>query len=77
MAGHPRSETKTPAPPSLDLSVFVGDERARSHEAHFASENVHQLWQLVKRRPAEETADARHARIVGDLDQTARLVWLR
>ena len=58
----------------LDLRVLVEDERARADEAHLAAQDVEQLRQLVERRAAQEAADARDPRVVGDLEQAVGLV---
>src|SRR5262249_14790492 len=55
-------------PEEGDLTLEPLDEDralgARADEAHLANEHVPELRQLIDARPAEEAADARHARIV-------------
>jgi len=42
--------------------------RARPDQAHVPPEHVPQLGKLVQAEPAEQPAQGRDARIVGDLD---------
>ena len=72
MAGHARRQVQPAAVPALDLRVLLEDERPRADEAHLAAQDVEQLRQLVERGAAQEPADARDARVVGDLEQARR-----
>src|ERR1017187_863258 len=50
---------------------LVHGERARAYEAHFAAQDVEQLRQLVEAELAENLAERRDARVVGDLENGA------
>ena len=58
-----------PAVPGLVLLDLVRQRRARPDQRHVASEHVPELRQLVEARLAQEAAERRHARIVGELEQ--------
>ena len=53
----------------VELRHLVGQRRPRPHEAHLAAQHVPQLRQLVERRGAKHTSDARHTRVVLELEQ--------
>src|SRR5215218_8194961 len=57
-----------------DQHVLVDDERPRTDEAHLATPHVQQLRELVEARVTQHPPYARHAGIVLDLEQPARLV---
>src|SRR4051794_36382535 len=48
-------------------SQLVGRDRPRADQADVTLDDIDQLWQLVQRPPAEEVAERRHARVVGQL----------
>ena len=66
--GHAGLEVEAPARPAVDVMVLLGDERARTDQAHLATEHVEQLRELVQRSAAQEASDAGDARVVLDLE---------
>jgi hypothetical protein len=50
------------------VAGFVEDQRTRANEAHFALEDIQQLRKFVQRSLAEASAEARHSRIVRNLE---------
>ena len=54
--------------PAVDVPMLVEDQRPRADEAHLAPEHVDELRQLVERVAAQKPPDARHPRVVGDLE---------
>src|SRR5438067_245909 len=73
-ASHAGRQVQAAPAPALYEVVLVDDERARADQAHLALEDVDQLRQLVEGSLAEETPDARDARVVGDLEEARLLV---
>src|SRR5690606_31750314 len=67
-AGHPGHD----AEPDEVIRVVDGDlrreRRARTDQAHLTAQHVEQLRHLVETRAAQPAADARHARIIHDLE---------
>src|SRR5262245_8632203 len=66
-AGHVLEPHELPAV-GLDLA---GPERTRAHEAHVATEDVPELWQLIHGSRPHEASHARHARIARARDDRA------
>src|SRR5438132_1858438 len=50
--------------PRFVVRDFVRRWRARADDAHFAAQNVDQLWQFVKARPPQQLADPCNAWVV-------------
>ena len=70
-AGHPRENGVPGAVPLLEQLVVAERERTRADEAHLPLQHVHDLRDLVQREPPQHATDARHARVVPDLEQRA------
>ena len=68
----PGSTSVARAVPVLEQRVVAERQRPRADEAHLAAQDVDELRQLVEREAAQEPPDARHARVVADLEERAR-----
>ena len=59
------------AVPVLEQRVVAQRQRPRADEAHLAAQDVEHVRDLVEREAPQEPPDARHARVVADLEQRA------
>src|SRR4029077_7840813 len=65
----------TPVGARLDPADVAQRQGPGTDQAHVAADDVEELWELVEAQAADQASDARHARVVADLeDWTAGLV---
>src|SRR5687767_3403242 len=71
-AGH---EIEPAAPPAVDLTVLVLDQRPRTHKAHIALQDVHQLRQLVEAALPKQSPNPRNPGVLVE-EQPGRILAL-
>ena len=67
----PGQHERALAVPVLEQRVVAQRQRPRADEAHLAAQDVEHVRELVEREAAQEPPDARHARVVADLEERA------
>src|SRR5712691_6763026 len=62
-AGDARLHVEPPCLPRRVALDLIAQRRARPDDAHLATDHVPELWELVERKPAENPARTRDARV--------------